>query len=227
MQLLRFLIEAERRSTLSDVIESRQVGRRGIEHRAIWALAALLGMGLLLRTTELQSGLVSIVRAPPPKIVNLTCHIPVNLIAPEIKALSHDIARHFHLPENSAATITRAAFSSGEARGVDPTLVLAVAAVESKFKPHAVNAVTGAKGLMQVMPKWHQDKVSGVGGEPSLLLIAPNIDVGAAILAEYLDAGNGDVENALGRYLGTAGADHYVKLVRNEMAHLAKILKAT
>jgi len=66
-----------------------------------------------------------------------------------------------------------------------------------------------------------------VGGEPSLLLIAPNINVGAAILAEYVDAEDGDVTGALGHYLGTAGADSYVKRVRLEMAHLARVLKAT
>jgi soluble lytic murein transglycosylase-like protein len=80
---------------------------------------------------------------------------------------------------------------------------------------------------MQVLPKWHQDKVLNVGGEPSLLLIAPNINVGAAILAEYLDAEDGNLEDALGRYLGSAGAEHYLRLVRLEMAHLTKVLKAT
>jgi soluble lytic murein transglycosylase-like protein len=193
------------------------------EHRMLWVMSVLLGVCLLLRTSDLQSELVSIPRSPAPPLLALMCEIPAR-VAPEIKALSRDIARRFHLAEGAAASITHAAFSAARVRGIDPTLVLAVAAVESKFKPRAVNQATGAKGLMQVMPKWHQDKVLGVGGEPSLLLIAPNINVGAAILAEYLEAEDGNIEDALGHYLGTAGADHYLKLVRLEMAHLTRVV---
>jgi hypothetical protein len=34
------------------------------------------------------------------------------------------------------------------------------------------------------------------------------------------------VNDALGHYLGTAGADRYVKRVNLEMAHLARVMKA-
>jgi hypothetical protein len=212
---------------MSDVVDSR-----GVKHRILWVLLALLGLVLSLRTSDLHSEFgpipraESIPRSEPPQLLELMCEIPVRVIAPEVKALSRDIARRFHVAEASASSITRAAFSAARMRDIDPTLVLAVAAVESKFKPQAVNQATGARGLMQVLPKWHQDKVLGVGGEPSLLLIAPNIDVGAAILAEYLNAEDGSVEDALERYLGAAGADRYVNLVRREMAHLTKVLSS-
>jgi soluble lytic murein transglycosylase-like protein len=198
-------------------------------HRALWIVSVLLGACLLLRPSDLQPELSPLARNESPlalsPLLALTCRIP-QAVAPEIKALSRDIGRRFHLAQSAAMSITTAAFSAAQVRGIDPTLVLAVAAVESKFKPQAVNASTGAKGLMQVVPKWHQDKVRGVGGEPSLLLIAPNINVGAAILAEYVVAGEGNITDALGHYLGTAGADHYINSVRSEMAHLTKVLKA-
>jgi soluble lytic murein transglycosylase-like protein len=199
---------------------------RSTQCRLPWVLSVLLGLGLSLSvgTSDLQSGFVAISRTAAPQLLALTCKIPAREPAPEIKALSEDIARRFHLMESAAVSITHAAFTAARLRGIDPTLVLAVAAVESKFKPRAVNPATGAKGLMQVLPKWHQDKILDVGGESSLLLIAPNINVGAAILAEYLDAEDGNVEDALGHYLGSAGADHYVKLVRREMAHLTRVL---
>jgi soluble lytic murein transglycosylase-like protein len=142
-----------------------------------------------------------------------------------VTALAKDIARRFHLGRSAAVSITNAAFNAAQDRGIDPTLVLAVAAVESKFKPGAVNPATGATGLMQVVPKWHQNKVMDAGGESSLLLIAPNMDVGAAILAEYVDADAGNITSALGRYLGTAGANRYVNQVQREMEHLAKVLR--
>lgn len=191
----------------------------------LWTLSAFLGACCLLQTSDLQSEFISIYHLGPQRLLAETCRVPM-LAAPEIKVLSHDIAKRFHVAESAAVTITSAAFRAAHDNGIDPTLVLAIAAVESKFKPHAVNKVTGATGLMQVMAKWHPEKVGGVGGEPSLMLISPNIHVGAAIIAEYLDAEDGDLEGALTHYLGTAGADHYVKQVHSEMAHLTRLRTA-
>lgn len=208
---------------MSHVIDPRQTQRR-----AIWALSLLIGVSLALRTSQLQSGFIlhsHAAHAGPAGSISLMCEISAG-IAPDIKALSRDIARRFHLAQGAAVSITRAAFAAAQAHGIDPTLVLAVAAVESKFKSGAVNPATGAAGLMQIMPKWHRDQILGVGGEPSLMLIAPNLTVGATILAEYLDAEGGDVNDALGRYLGAAGADRYVKRVDVERAHLTRVLKA-
>jgi soluble lytic murein transglycosylase-like protein len=205
---------------MSHVIDSRRTQRR-----AILALSLLIGVSLALRTSQLQSGFILHSHAGPARSLGLMCKISAE-ITPDIKALSRDIARRFHLARGAAVSITRAAFTAAQARGIDPTLVLAVAAVESKFKPGAINPATGAAGLMQIMPKWHRDQILGVGGEPSLLLIAPNLAVGATILAEYLDAEDGDVNDALGHYLGTSGADRYVKRVNLEMAHFTRVMKA-
>jgi len=60
---------------------------------------------------------------------------------------------------------------------------------------------------MQIMPRWHQEQDTRHRGEPSLMLIAPNIAVGAAIMAEYLDAEDGDIKMRWVHYLGTTGAE--------------------
>jgi Transglycosylase SLT domain len=206
---------------MSPVIDSTRTQRR-----LVWVLSLLIGGSMCLRTSELQSGFTLVSHPEPAQSIGLMCRIPTMGLAPGMKALSRDIARRFHLAEGAAVGITRAAFTAAQARGIDPTLVLAIAAVESKFKPGAVNPTTGAKGLMQIMPRWHHDKVLDVGGEPSLMLIAPNIAVGAAIMAEYLHAEDGDIEDALGHYLGTTGAERYVRRVNMEMAHLTRVMKA-
>lgn len=206
---------------------SKAIDTEGKNRVAQWMLSVGVGLCLMLRASEIPMEAVFMPQAesPPPAAAAVAAPIAPKDSMSQIAALARDIGRRFHLGRSAAVSITKAAFSAAADRGIDPTLVLAVAAVESKFKPDAVNPATGATGLMQVVPKWHQDAVSDVGGETSLLLIAPNIDVGAAILAEYVDAEAGDITGALGRYLGTAGATRYIGRVQHEMEHLAKVLR--
>jgi soluble lytic murein transglycosylase-like protein len=79
-------------------------------------------------------------------------------------------------------------------------LILAVMAVESRYNPVAESGV-GAKGLMQVMPQFHSDKLAGRGGEEALLEPEVNIQVGAQILREYQRRFR-DTEAALQMYAG-------------------------
>lgn len=208
---------------------------RAAARRWPWMTSGALGLALFAHTASLPSGFLAAQNVAATSIQTplaaaeapTLCRIPAQALAPALQALSKDIARRFHVAESAAAGITHAAFTAGRIRGVDPMLVLAVAAVESKFKSRAVNPVTGATGLMQVMPQWHQDKILKLGGDPAMLLIEPNITVGTAILADYLDAEDGNVEQALARYLGTAGGAHYTKRVQNEMQHLTKVVSRT
>jgi soluble lytic murein transglycosylase-like protein len=73
-------------------------------------------------------------------------------------------------------------------------------AVESRYNPVAESAV-GAKGLMQIIPKYHLEKLLDHGGEDSLLDPQVNIMVGAKILREY-QRRLGDTEAALQMYAG-------------------------
>lgn len=204
---------------------SKVIDTEGKKRFALWAMSLAVGVCLLLRASELPLEHVALSQPSSPPLAAPTAPVINKVSVSPITALARDIARRFHLGRSAAVSITNAAFTAAQDRGIDPTLVLAVAAVESKFRPGAVNPATGATGLMQVVPKWHQDKVMDAGGESSLLLIAPNIDVGAAILAEYVDADAGNITSALGRYLGTAGANRYVNQVQREMEHLAKVLR--
>ncbi len=138
-------------------------------------------------------------------------------------ALAHYIARRFHVDVQTAASITREAFHAAQANNIKPTLILAVAAVESSYQPHAVNAATGARGLMQVLPRWHEGKVRRIGGERALFRIKPNIEVGAAILAEYLHLERGRLHAALGRYWGSMRCGDYVRRVQAQLDHLNHI----
>lgn len=112
----------------------------------------------------------------------------------------------WQLPTKYAADVAKAAFAAAEKHDVDPVLVLAVAAKESSFRHDVGNPGGGDNplrpfGIMQVAGRWHADKFPG--GQVRRTSLAENLDLGAAVLAEYLDDTDGDVSRALKKYNGT------------------------
>ncbi len=97
-------------------------------------------------------------------------------------------------------------------------------AVESRFNPIA-ESVAGAKGLMQIIPKYHTDKLEEFGGEKAVYDPAANIQVGAQILKEYLRL-TGNLGSALQMYAGALGdsEDQYSSKVLNEKFRLQQAL---
>jgi len=118
----------------------------------------------------------------------------------EQRAVTEYIAKRYRVADTAIAGYVSAAYRAGAQHSVDPLLILAVMAVESRYNPVA-ESVVGAKGLMQVMPKFHLDKLLDHGGEPALLEPEVNILVGAQILREY-QRRLGDTEAALQMYAG-------------------------
>ena len=125
--------------------------------------------------------------------------------APEQRALAEFISRRYRVAEEAITGIVSSAYRAGAEHRVDPLLILAVVAIESKFNPLA-ESVLGAKGLMQVLPKYHRDKLSEHGGDSALLEPEVNIQVGTRILREYLRR-SGETESALQMYVGGSTPD--------------------
>lgn len=94
-------------------------------------------------------------------------------------------------------------------RNLDPHLVAGIIKKESCFRPNAKSNV-GAIGLMQVMEKFHLEKIATLTNK-SLLDIDSNIAVGTKILEEYLKQKNNDLKKALVKYSGNARS--YYKIV--------------
>lgn len=118
----------------------------------------------------------------------------------EQRAVTEFIAKRYRVAEQAMAGIVTAAYRAGAQHSVDPLLILAVMAVESRYNPIA-ESIMGAKGLMQIIPKFHLDKLLDHGGEHALLDPEVNIAVGAQILREY-QRRFGNVETALQMYAG-------------------------
>ena len=118
----------------------------------------------------------------------------------EQRAVTEYIAKRYRVADDAVAGFVATAYRAGEQHSVDPLLILAVMAVESRYNPIAESTV-GAKGLMQVIPRFHLEKLIDHGGEHALLEPEVNIEVGARILREY-QRRFGDTGTALQMYAG-------------------------
>ena len=138
----------------------------------------------------------------------------------EQRVVTEFIAKRYRVSEQAVAGFVSAAYRAGAEYSVDPLLILAVMAVESRYNPVA-ESVTGAKGLMQVIPKFHLEKLLDHGGEHALLDPEVNITVGAQILREY-QRRFGDTETALQMYAGAFDepTSQYANKVLAEKARL-------
>lgn len=135
------------------------------------------------------------------------------------------ISRRYRVAEEASLRFVSTAYRTGREMSVDPLLIIAVMAVESSFNPVAESSV-GALGLMQVIPRWHPEKLVEHGGEQALLDPEINIQVGTLVLQEYMGQ-FGELERALQKY---AGAFHeptarYSAKVLAEKARLMEHLK--
>lgn len=114
--------------------------------------------------------------------------------------------------------VEAAARAAGEAYGLSPELLEAIAYYESRYQLDAVNG--DCTGLMQVSLYWHQDRMERLGvTEADMWKAAPNMMVAADYLAELLQRYD-DLGAALMYYNG--GREHMTAyLERDELSNYA------
>ena len=117
-------------------------------------------------------------------------------------AVAQWLARRYRVAPEPVSRLVQEAWSVGHKAGLDPTLILAIMAIESSFNPFAQSAV-GAQGLMQVMTKVHNDKYEAFGGNHAAFDPVTNLRVGVQVLKECI-ARAGSVEAGLRYYVGAA-----------------------
>jgi soluble lytic murein transglycosylase-like protein len=148
----------------------------------------------------------------------LPAALPVNPQASaeaEKGALARFICAEYKTSTSLAARIVNAAYEAASRYQLSPSLVLAIISRESTFNPRATSGY-GAQGLMQVVPRFHMDKVQearATTAEASLFHPETNIAVGTRILAEYIDA-ESSLPRALLKYSGKAY--RYIEKVMRE-----------
>ena len=123
--------------------------------------------------------------------------------AAQAQGLRSYLSRKYRIASSVAGALVRMAFAVGKERKVDPQLLLAVIAIESRYNPFVESAV-GAQGLMQVMGRVHRDKLRAHGGPASIFNPSVNIRIGAQILADCIRR-RGSIEGGLACYVGASG----------------------
>src|SRR3546814_1399130 len=122
----------------------------------------------------------------------------------QAQALRSYIARKYRIASSVAGVIIETAFQVGREKELDPQLLLAVIAIESRYNPYAESHV-GAQGLMQVMTKVHIEKFDPYGeGAAAALNPIANIRVGAQILYDCIKR-RGSIKAGLACYVGATG----------------------
>ena len=195
--------KAALRAALGDV--SR--GFFDITHNGLALLGTLLAVGLItlaarsdLRTSAEQQLLgwllerqqmtaealdVAAFNPEPSAIERVTAAQPTDL--PKQQAnVAFWLSRKYRVAPEPLSVLVAEAFDVGQKARVDPTLILAVMAIESRFNPFAQSPV-GAQGLMQVLTRVHTDKYEDFGGRLAAFDPVSNLRVGAKVLQPKLD----------------------------------------
>lgn len=164
----------------------------------------------------LQSRQVAVIDMPtePDAIDRATARNPKDLPR-EQAAVAYWLSKKYKVAPEPLASLVSEAYALGQNNKIDPTLILAIMAIESSFNPFAQSAV-GAQGLMQVMTSVHTDKYENFGGSLAAFDPVTNLRVGVKVLKDCI-ARAGSVEGGLRHYVGAAN-------LPNDGGYAAKVL---
>ena len=155
------------------------------------------------RATALPVDDATIDLAEPDAVARATASDPKDLPRQQA-AVAGWLARRYKVAPEPISRLVQEAWAIGEKAKLDPTLILAVMAVESSFNPFAQSPV-GAQGLMQVMTHVHDDKFSAFGGRHATFDPVTNLRVGVLVLKECIQRA-GSLEAGLRFYVGSANS---------------------
>ncbi len=145
--------------------------------------------------------LLAVQLSEPDAIARATASDP-SALSRQQAAVANWLSRRYHVAPEPVSRLVQEAWSVGQKSSLDPTLILAIMAVESSFNPFAQSAV-GAQGLMQVMTKIHNDKYEAFGGNHAAFDPVTNLRVGVQVLKECITRAGG-LEAGLRFYVGAA-----------------------
>ncbi|MCR5883345.1 lytic transglycosylase domain-containing protein [Rhizobacter sp. J219] len=159
----------------------------------------------------------------PDAITRATASDPRELTRQQA-AVASWLSRRYRVAPEPVARLVQEAWTVGAKANLEPTLILAIMAIESSFNPFAQSPV-GAQGLMQVMTRVHDDKYEPFGGNHAAFDPVTNLRVGVQVLKECISRA-GSLEAGLRYYVGAANLPDdggYASKVLAEQEHLRQV----
>lgn len=126
-------------------------------------------------------------------------------LTPAMKAALDSVVQRYRVSAEALQPVFGAVQSVARERNLDPLLLIAVISIESRFNPFSQSSM-GAQGLMQIIPRYHQEKIPQAAGEMPFLDPVTNVRIGAHILQEAIRRQGGLVDG-LQYYAGAVDDD--------------------
>jgi hypothetical protein len=170
-------------------------------------------LGWLMQRQGPDMEVADLLVADPTAVERVTATDPEALPVEQAR-VAQWLSRKYRVAPEPLSALVAEAYKLGEVARIDPTLILSVMAVESRFNPFAASPV-GAQGLMQVMTRVHTDKYDDYGGTMAAFDPVTNLRVGVKVLQETIRRA-GSVEGGLRLYVGavtTDGSDYIAKVM--------------
>lgn len=184
--------------------------------------AELHALNWLQNRQDVASAATDQVPAEPMAAHRATAALPHSLPEDQAK-VAHWLSRKYRVAPEPLSVLVAEAFEVGRSVKVDPTLILAVMAIESSFNPFAQSPV-GAQGLMQVLTRVHTDKYEDFGGQLAAFDPVANLRVGVEVLRDCIRRA-GSVEGGLRLYVGAVSTDGsgYINKVMAEQMRIQSV----
>lgn len=144
-------------------------------------------------------------------------------LSAEMERVRDWVAQRYRVSSVALEPVLATAEATAREAGLDPLLIVAMMAIESSFNPMA-ESHAGAQGLMQVIPRWHMDKIGEDAPEDALFDPVFNVQIGTQVLVEGLQR-YGTLQAAL-QYYGGARNDPEARYARRVMSMKARLASA-
>jgi len=177
----------------------------------------IAGLVFVMGLVGLQSGHVGVLKGFKPLVPSAVASVPeaasgelgaepgaeqplIEVLSPKMQGALDYVSRRYRVSTEALLPIFATAQAVGRELRLDPLLIVAVIGVESGFNPFS-QSVVGAQGLMQVVPRFHLDKLPDEADRSAFLDPVTNVQVGARVLKESIRR-SGGLEDGLQQFAG-------------------------
>lgn len=163
------------------------------------ALVFVIAGGLTAKTGLFRSTTAAKLSVEVPATARGTERAPQRL-TPAMTAVLDQVTQRYRVSPEALLPAFEAAQAAGRELRLDPLLIVAVISIESRFNPISQSPM-GAQGLMQIIPRYHQEKLPKDAGSRAFFDPVTNVQIGARILHESIQRQGGLMEG-LQHYAG-------------------------